>query len=1071
MLNHFDCTQCRQVQHASVEALTYVWRGSIVRVNLIPAMSYPFKEIEPKWQMVWEDEGTYNAQNPSDSDREKFFGLIEFPYPSGEGLHVGHPRSYTAIDILTRKKRMEGKNVLYPIGWDAFGLPAENYAIKTKQPPASITAKNIAHFTEQIKSLGVGFDWSREINTTDPAYYKWTQWMFIKFYESYFDEKLQKARPINELIVPKEVEDQGETAVRAYRDARRMAFKQKTEINWCPKDKIGLANEEAAGGICDRCGGPVEKREKEQWMLRITAYSQRLIDELEQVDYLDKIKSSQVNWIGRSEGALIRFGVARSSSQSSQPSSSDVGRETWDDVVEVFTTRPDTLFGATYMVLAPEHSLVAKWIEYGRVTNAKAIKDYQSEAKKKSDLERQENKEKTGVRLEGAMAINPATQKEIPIWIADYVLSGYGTGAIMAVPAHDERDHEFAEKFDLPIVQVIAPKFTDPAQPPKEGKKMKERKAIHAIIRRKSDGKFLMLNWLQDVWGAVKPRTFVIGGIEEGEDRIEAALREIKEETGYQDVEFVKELGVEVHTEYFAAHKDENRYSIITPLYFELNDEAKVEVAESEKAKHEVVWVDEDKVGDYINVVDGPFIWGWFKNGSSAFVEKDGRAINSDFLDGLDATKATEKMIGWLEKEGVGQKKVTYKLRDWVFSRQRYWGEPIPMINCPHCGWVAIDEAELPLLLPEVEAYEPTDTGESPLSTMKDWVKAKCPICQGPAKRETDTMPNWAGSSWYFLRYCDPKNDQVFASDEALKYWMPVDLYNGGMEHTTLHLLYSRFWYKVLYDLGHVPSSCGNEPYRMRRSHAMILGEGGIKMSKSRGNVVNPDDIVADFGADVFRTYEMFIGPYDMDAPWSTQGILGVRRFLDKVWNVAQAQIKNNESRITNNESGEADTLSLPGVDVEDVQPYDLLLNQTIKKVGEDIDGLHFNTAVSQLMILTNELQDKAMRSRDFRSYLKLIAPFAPHLADELWHQAGNDGSIHREAWPNYDETKLKSKSVTMAVQINGKVRGQITVQADEEEAVVRQSAENESNVKKYLEGKEIKKVVFVKNKIISFII
>jgi leucyl-tRNA synthetase len=893
--------------------------------NLLGIMKYPFEELEPKWQAWWETQGTYRAAGPESTDRQKFYGLIEFPYPSGEGLHVGHPRSYTAIDIVTRKKRMEGRNVLYPIGWDAFGLPAENYAIKTKQPPAVVTAKNVANFTRQIKMLGVGFDWSREINTTDPEYYKWTQWMFIKFFDAWFDEKMGKARPINELVIPKDVEAQGESAVRQYRDERRLAFKQKTEINWCPKDKIGLANEEAAGGICDRCGGPVEKREKEQWMLRITAYAQRLIDELDQVDYLDKIRTSQINWIGRSEGALIRFVISTEAPKgevekslkvtkrdSSIPSLSASGDSTRNDnVIEVFTTRPDTLFGATYMVLAPEHALVTQWLEDGTIKNAKEVKAYQAKAKSKSDLERQENKEKTGVQLKGVMAINPATKQEIPVWIADYVLSGYGTGAIMAVPAHDERDFAFAKKFKLPVIKVV------------------------------------------------------------------------KDE---EDVECFAGEGV---------------------------------------------------------------------------------AVNSDFLDGLETARATEKMIAWLEKENVGERKINYKLRDWVFSRQRYWGEPIPMIHCEHCGWVPMDEAELPLLLPEVKNYEPTDTGESPLSSIKSFVAAKCPICKAAAKRETDTMPNWAGSSWYFLRYCDPHGQETFASERALKYWMPVNLYNGGMEHTTLHLLYSRFWYKVLFDLGFVPSSCGNEPYKVRRSHAMILGEGGVKMSKSKGNVVNPDEVVKEFGADVFRTYEMFIGPYDMDAPWSTRDIQGVKRFLDKVWTLSQLRITNYELR----QKGTVPTLSEPGVDVEDVQPYDRILHQTIKKVGEDIDNLRFNTAVSQLMILTNELQGKDMRSRDFRNYLKLIAPFAPHMAEELWSQLGNQTSIHLEAWPQYDESKLVAAAVTVAIQVNGKLRGEVKVAMDADEATVRQEAEKDPKIQKYLEGQKVKKVIYVKNKILSFVV
>ncbi|MFA6161186.1 MAG: class I tRNA ligase family protein [Patescibacteria group bacterium] len=917
-------------------------------------MSYPFSEIEPKWQAWWEKQGVYHAKDPSETGQEKFYGLVEFPYPSGEGLHVGHPRPYTAIDILTRKRRMEGKNVLYPMGWDAFGLPTENYAIKTKQPPAKVTAKNITNFKRQIQMLGLGFDWSREINTTDPEYYKWTQWMFIKFFDAWFDEKMQKARPIAELVVPKEIEDSGSGAVQEYRDAKRLAFKQKTEINWCPKDKIGLANEEAVGGICDRCGGPVEKREKEQWMLRITSYAQRLIDELDQVDYLEKIKTSQINWIGRSEGALIEFQIPNSKFQ-----------------IQIFTTRPDTLFGATYLVLSPEHHLIKNYEL--RITNYEEVKKYQEKAKNKSDLERQENKEKTGVQLKGVMAINPATKKEIPIWVADYVLSGYGTGAIMAVPAHDDRDFAFAKKHNLKIINVVCPPFD---------------------------------YWKDEIY--------------EKRHELEKWLRG-RGQTPAQESEWQKKIDSG-----YEKYKKSLESNEIFYCYTEL-----------------------------------------------------GKTINSDFLNGLETSKATEKMIVWLEKEKIGEKKVTYKLRDWVFSRQRYWGEPIPMVYCEHCGWAPLNDAELPLLLPEVKAYEPTDTGESPLAGIKSFVNVKCPICKAPARRETDTMPNWAGSSWYFLRYCDPHNKEMFASNFAMKYWMPVDLYNGGMEHTTLHLLYSRFWYKVLFDLGFIPSSCGHEPYKVRRSHAMILGEGGIKMSKSKGNVINPDEIVEKFGADVLRTYEMFIGPYDMDAPWSVKDVLGVKRFLDKVWTLAQAQITNYELRITNGKDAkdvqdgqdEVKTLSLPGADVADVQPYDLVLHQTIKKVSEDIDNLRFNTAVSQLMILTNELQGKVMRSLDFRSYLKLIAPFAPHLAEDLWHQLGNETSIHLETWPQYNETKLIQQNVTVAVQINGKLRGEVKVATDAEEGVVRQTATDESSVKKYLEGQKVKKVVYVKNKIINFIV
>ena len=884
---------------------------------------YPFKDIEAKWQKWWEANGIYHAKQPEDTNQKKYYGLIEFPYPSGDGLHVGHPRSYTAMDIVTRKKRMEGLNVMYPIGWDAFGLPTENAAIKKKIHPSIVTEKNINTFKRQIQALGTGFDWTREVNTTDPAYYKWTQWMFIQFFDSWFDEKAGRARHILDLHIPEEIEEQGQHAVRQYRDEYRMAFKTKTVINWCPKDKIGLANEEARGGICDRCGGPVEKREKEQWMLRITKYAERLIKGLDTVDYLDKIKIQQINWIGRSEGALIQFKIQNSKSKMQEVSSIDNinkldGTQSFASrnssfVIEVFTTRPDTLFGATYLVLSPEHPQVMQWLEDGVLENAKEIKKYQSTARNKSDLERQENKEKTGVELRGVTAINPATEKSIPIWIADYVLLGYGTGAIMAVPAHDERDFEFAKKFKLPIVKVVQP-----------------------------------------------------------------------------------------------------------------GDEQKVE---------------------------------------SECWSGHGIAINSGFLDGLETSKAIKKMISWLEKNKVGKAETTYKLRDWVFSRQRYWGEPIPMVHCADCGWVPVKETDLPVLLPDVKNYEPTDNGESPLAAMEDWVKTICPICGKEAKRETDTMPNWAGSSWYFLRYCDPLNKETFASEGAMKYWMPVNLYDGGMEHTTLHLLYSRFWHKLLFDLGHIPEVCTDEPYAVRRAHAMILGEGGIKMSKSKGNVVNPDDVISEYGSDVFRCYEMFMGPYDMDAPWSTKGIQGVKRFLDKVWAFTQLRI----GQLADSSTTTASNYGLNSSNELRPKTYDLLLHTTIKKVGEDIDSMHFNTAISQLMVLTNELQDaKDISRRDLEDYLKILAPFAPHLTEELWHELGNDTCIHLQSWPVYDKTKIKADTFELVIQVNGKVRDKITVSSNISENEAEDTALASEKVQKYMQGKKPIKVIYIKGRLIS---
>jgi leucyl-tRNA synthetase len=864
------------------------------------ASNYPFQEIERKWQADWDKNQTYKAEDLPVSDKsKKFYGLIEFPYPSGEGLHVGHPRSYVAIDLMTRKKRMEGKDVLYPIGWDAFGLPTENFAIKHKVKPADATAKNVANYKRQLKSLGLGFDWSREINTTDPGYYRWTQWLFLKFYDSYFDNVEGRAKPISQLAIPQAIEAQGDEAVRRFRDERRMAFKSATKINWCPRCKIGLANEEAQGGVCERCGEGVEQRHKAQWMIRITKYAERLIQDLDSVDYLERIKAQQINWIGRSEGAFVDFAVV--GAHGDAPGAYD--HTPLRDRVTVFTTRPDTLFGATYMVLAPEHPLVETWMKEGNITNAAEIKEYQGGAKLKSELQRQENKEKTGVELKGVRAMNPANNQEIPIWIADYVLAGYGTGAIMAVPAHDERDFEFAKLFKLPVVQVVAAA---------EG----------------SDARGL------------------------------------------------------------------------------------------------------------------PFC-------------EEGVAFNSGMLDGLKTTDAKDKMIQWLEDNQAGAKTINYKLRDWVFSRQRYWGEPIPLVECKKCGWVPVPDEQLPLTLPEVEKYEPTDTGESPLAAIRDWVETTCPKCGGAAERETDTMPNWAGSSWYFMRYCDPHNANAFADPEKLKFWLPVDLYNGGMEHTTLHLLYSRFWHKFLWDLGIVPKECGSEPYAKRRSHALILGEGGVKMSKSKGNVVNPDEVVAQYGADVFRMYQMFIGPFDADAPWDTHGIEGVKRFLEKVWRMFENVGAHGDAPGANNHS------PLPS-DVE------IFLNQTIKKVGEDIDGMHFNTAVSALMILVNSLSEQSMDSKAAETLLKLLAPFAPHLAEELWHKLGHETTIHREAWPQYDPAKCVAATFELVIQVNGKVRDKMMVSADIAEEEAKNLALSSEKVKQFLEGKEPQKVVYVKGRLLS---
>ena len=807
-------------------------------------MAYNFKEIEKKWQNKWYTEGTFYAKE--DNTKKKWYGLIEFPYPSGQGLHVGHPRSYTALDIVARKKRMDGYNVLYPIGFDAFGLPAENYAIKNHVHPKITTEKNVNHFREQLKALGFSFDWSREVNTTDPNYYKWTQWIFIQLYK------------------------------------HGLAYKATMPINFCTGCKVGLANEEVVNGVCERCGSPVVQKEKSQWMLKITEYAQRLIDDLDEVNFLDKIKAQQINWIGRSEGAEVKFKIA--------------GHE---KELTVYTTRPDTLFGATYMVVAPEHPLI-KELE-SEITNLDDVKEYQRQASLKSDFERSElNKDKTGVELKGIKAINPLTGTEIPIWVSDYVLITYGTGAIMAVPAHDDRDWEFAKKFNLPLIQVIA-----------------------------SNDKNVTC-----------------------------------------DIE--KEPFTDVAT---------------------------------------------------------------------------GMLVNSGFLTGLSVEDSKKKVIDYLEEKGIGIRKVNYKLRDWVFSRQRYWGEPIPMVHCEKCGWVPLPEDELPLVLPDVEDYEPGENGESPLAKHTEWTHTTCPHCGGPAIRETDTMPQWAGSSWYYLRYMDPHNDKALASKEALEYWSPVDWYNGGMEHTTLHLLYSRFWHKFLYDIGVVPTK---EPYGKRTSHGMILGSNGEKMSKSKGNVINPDDIVNEFGADTFRVYEMFMGPFDQTAPWSMESIRGCAKFLDRVWNMQDMVV-------------DGDSYS---------SEFEKMMHQSIKKVSNDIEDMKFNTAVATFMSMTNEFyRVKRINKAEFNTFLQLLNPFAPHMTEEIYQKLGNEKTIAETSWPTYDEAKTIENVIEIPVQVNGKLRSTIQIALDSPENEVKELVHSNAQVQNSIQGKTIVKEIYVKNKIYNIVV
>ena len=805
-------------------------------------MKYDYKAVEAKWQKVWEDEKTFHVE--IDHKKPKFYALVEFPYPSGAGLHVGHPRSYTALDVVSRKRRKNGYNVLYPMGWDAFGLPTENFAMKNHIHPAIVTKSNVDHFRSQLKALGFSFDWDREINTTDPEYYKWTQWIFLQLYK------------------------------------HGLAYKKEMNVNWCTGCKCVLANEEVVNGVCERCGSEVVHRVKSQWMLKITAYADKLIDGLDGLDYIERVSTQQKNWIGRSHGAEVNFGT------------------TAGDTLTVYTTRCDTLFGATYMVISPEHALLKAWLEKGIIKNAEAVKAYQAEAARKSDFERSElNKEKTGVQLDGVMGINPVNETEIPIFISDYVLSTYGTGAIMAVPAHDTRDWEFAKKFGLPIIEVV--KGNTPSN---------------------------------------------------------------------------------------------------------LDEAAFTDVA-------------------------------------------TGTLVNSGFLNGLSVVDAKKKMITWLEETGKGRDKVNYKLRDWVFSRQRYWGEPIPMVHCDKCGWQPLPESSLPLTLPDITDFEPGPDGESPLARHKDWVKTTCPCCGGPATRETDTMPQWAGSSWYFLRYMDPHCKDALASKEALEYWSPVDWYNGGMEHTTLHLLYSRFWHKFLYDIGVVPTK---EPYHKRTSHGMILGEGGEKMSKSRGNVVNPNDIIEQYGADTMRTYIMFIGDFEKAAAWSANGVKGCKRFLDRVWNLATDQEHTGDEYSKVNEAA---------------------VHKAIKKVSEDIEAMKFNTAIATLMALVNDFYANGASRGDMKALLLMLSPFAPHMCEELWEMAGYGGQVCLQPWPEYDESKTVAATAKMAVQVSGKFKGTIIVPMDSNQDTVVEAAKANEKVAKAIAGMQIVKVIHVKNKLVNLIV
>ncbi|MCK4539914.1 leucine--tRNA ligase [Candidatus Parcubacteria bacterium] len=971
---------------------------------------YNHKSIESKWQNKWEKEQLYKTGE--DKKRPKYYILDMFPYPSGTGLHVGHPKGYIATDIFARMKMMQGYNVLHPMGWDAFGLPAENFALKNKTHPRTSTDKNIATFKEQLGKLGFSHDWEREINTTDPKFYKWTQWIFLQMFK------------------------------------KGLAYESHEPIIWCPSCKTGLAQEDLEGGKCERCGSDVERRPMCQWVLRITDYADRMLNDLEKLpEWESSIKEMQRGWIGRSEGAEVQFQIVNKRKELSSEVSELSSKE--DGFITVFTTRPDTLFGATYFVMAPEHPLVTKITTQKRKAE---VERYIRFAGSKSELERTElTKEKTGV-FTGSYAINPVNGEEIPIWIADYVMMGYGTGAIMAVPAHDERDFEFAKKYNIPVKPVVAPFFEangDMKDKVREGIPTKKRNIVYALVKNPKTNQFLLIKWPE-----YKCSTYVVGGIDEGEDIVEAGKREVLEETGYKNLKFIKEIGSEVHVNYYATHKKENRYAIARCMYYELENEERDEVSEEEKNKHEAAWVSEKDVDK--DMIFGNIIhfWDIFKKEEKVYCE-NGISINSDFLNGLKTKEAKEKTITWLEEKKLGKKAINYKLKDWVFSRQRYWGEPIPIIHCEKCGAVGVPEENLPVKLPEVERYEPSGTGESPLSTIPKWVNTTCPKCGGPGKRETNTMPQWAGSSWYYLRYIDPENDKRLVDKKKEKYWSPVDFYVGGAEHATRHLIYARFWHKFLYDIGVVNYE---EPFTRLQHVGLIMAEDGRKMSKRWGNVINPDDIVEKYGADAMRVYEMFMGPFSQSCAWSTNGLVGARKFLEKIWNI-QLSIKNYELYPSSEYKRIDDNLNR-------------LLHKTIKKVGEDIEGFKLNTAVSAMMILVNSMEkEKEISKEVYEKLLLVLSPFAPHIAEELWGELDNKESIFKETWPEYDQELIKDEKIQLVVQINGKLRDTIEVGADISEDDAKKIVLESEKIKKWVENKNIIKIIFVKGRLVNVVV
>ncbi len=974
--------------------------------------NYDPKKIESKWQEKWLESGIYKNY-----DREKkFYALDMFPYPSGVGLHVGHPKGYIATDVSARFKMLQGYSVLHPMGWDAFGLPAENYAIKNKIHPKIAVDQNIATFKKQLEKFGFTYDWDREINTTDPNYYKWTQWIFLKMFE------------------------------------KGLAYEAEEPINWCPTCKTGLALEDLEKGLCERCGTQVVKKKLRQWVLKMTDYADRLLDDLdsEDLDWEELIKEQQRNWIGRSEGVQFELRVI----PASEPESKEILNQVQNDnFIEVYTTRLDTVFGMTYVVVAPEHPIIEKLKD--EIENYSEVEKYQIGAQNKTDLERTElQKEKTGVELKGIKVINPFTKEDIPLFVADYVLGFYGTGAVMAVPAHDERDWEFAKKYDLPIKKVIEPCFWQLTEPGKikEGEPFVERDAILAIVKHWKKDEYLGLKWKKVAW-----QTFITGGPEEGQTPEEGARMEVLEETGYRNLKLLRKLSM-VHSQFYHVPKKVNRFAHFHSFLFQLENGEQETISEKEQENHEIVWLSKKEVSKFLTPDSQKYIWENLEK-ENAYTE-DGILVDSENFSGLDSQQARAKMTEWLEKEGIGKKKVNYKMRDWVFSRQRYWGEPIPIIHCEKCGTVGVPEEQLPVRLPDVESYEPTDTGESPLAKITDWVNTTCPKCGGLAKRETNTMPQWAGSSWYYLAYImrGISNFQFPISKykEAFDTWLPVDLYVGGAEHAARHLLYARFWHKFLYDLGVVHTK---EPFKKFIHVGLINGEDGRKMSKRWGNVINPDDVIEEFGADAMRIYEMFMGPFTQNISWSTAGVSGTRRFLEKVWRL------NSKIQTTNSK----------------IQNYKILylLHKTIKKVTDDIENFRFNTAISAMMILVNELEkEEKISVADYEKFLIILSPFAPHIAEEIWSKFSDKfddekyrRSIFLQKWPEPDEKYLKDEKINLVVQVNGKVRDSIKTNADISEEEARDLALQSEKVKKFTDGQAIKKIIFVKSKLINIVI